>query len=539
MKLYNISYLCNYFTSSISSWEEYQSGSLLDGSNSNQRFSIHTLEEEDPFVQVNLEIPCYVAQIEVIIRTVHLNKIIPLDLYVKLEEDWIHIGNMQETKFFEINQTISSLRVAKKGKGIVAISAINILTDIISFNSWLQHKYDSNLDTLVYTHCPFYGLGGRLSVIATALGFLGNQNIIKEIALDPKSAKVLDYPKCLDTSKDGKHYHILQANLAKHFVDHIFEQKSYNSEKKINLFDSTELPRFQKRKVVFISRDNVAAYTNKNEDYIDTCRRLYKRIIPNELIRNKLTELENKFNLNNLYHESLGVHVRHGNGEKYYSPLNNTWGVKPPSADKIFKAIKKPLDDNPNIKNIILSSDCNAVSNFIKEQFPTKNIIYLSQFVQDIGMGCNHTNSLFNQEFSSLKKTISLELEDQIVFTEILALSKCYALCGGKSFFFNTVKGFSECDPTKIYYLDNSDRYIKIDDNFQLVANSNNDIISTIKNKLKENKVYIDGLFYSISDNNDCISLSYFNDILYKGTIQSLLANIPLIKNKLVMLRLY
>lgn len=538
--LYNISYLCTYFSSSVSHWERYSDGSLLDGSYSKDRFSVHTLDEHGAFVQVDLPNPCYVEKIDVVMRDIYLTNVIPLDVFIQTEDKhgWSLVKSISGSETLLVGQKISAVRILKNNKGSVVLSSINIYTNISNFRDWIEKCNESNTKNLVYVYAPFYGLGGRLSVIATALGFVSSQSTIKEIVLDAKTAKCLEYPREINLSKNNRHYEILLRNLASHFLEYILFGKNYISEKNIASYDSSESFRDKKQNVVIVSRDNLAHYQNKNESMIDVCRRLYEKIIPSCAVLDTLAKIESDFNLYDVYDKALAVHIRHGNGEKYYSSVRKLWGVKPPSSKKIFNAIQAALKDNEYIDTIILSSDCKAVFSYIKNLFPNYKVIFISRLIQEIGLGCNHNQSLFNKAFLKYRAEVDINYEDEIVFAEILALSRCKALCGGSSYFFDAVKYFSDCDIDKIYYLDNKDRYIKIDEAFKPLSEATDGIGYSLVNILQQENILIDGLFYCIR--NTKITISYFDKILFKGDALSISEkDLKDIQDQLIDLRLY
>lgn len=533
MNLINISYLCTTFSSSVSDWEKKGGvGYLLDGSTSSHRYSVHTLEEEGSFVQVDLPYISYVDSVEVVLRDIYLDKVVPLNLSVLHQESWIFVDQFSKTKKISIGATISAIRISRERRGCIVLSSVNIYTDRLSFNSLINNISENNQKGLVCVYAPFYGLGGRLSVIATALGLIGSQNSIKEAVVDELTSKVIDYPKKINQSKFGNHYKILKSGFAEHLVNHIFGHNTYQSEKNISHYDTSDYLPKQAQKAILVTRDNMRYYQNKGEQSEEVSRRLYSRIIPSYSVMERLSKLEDKFELSNKYQKALAVHVRHGNGERYYSSVRNLWGVKPPSGQKIYSAIKRCIDDNGDIEYILLSSDCVRVAEFIQSSFPEKSIIFLSEFVQDVGLGCNHNNYLFDKTLLHYRRDVAVDLDDEIAFSEILALSKCIALCGGESYFFEAVKAFGVCDLNKIYFLDNKDRYVRVDKEFQEISKV--DVILNIFNELD---VKTDGVFIAIYGKK--YHLSYFDDMLFVGTKEEIINNINIIKNKLIELRLY
>lgn len=529
----NISYLCSYFTSSISDWEKWKIGNPLDSSTNVERYSFHTEAEQGAFIQINLPIPCKVKFLEIWLRRQYTEKILPLDASVLIDESWLPIGVIDENGspfVINVDQVILAIRIYKNGFGYVYFSSLNIFVEKHIFLAFVENL-NSQSEHLCYVHAAFYGLGGQLAVLASALGFIGSQNSIKQIIAHKESSHILAYPTEINLDKSGSHFKIISRGLSESLCSFIFNNGvGYKSNKNISHYvESTTSGWEQDRIAVFISRDNLPAFYLPKENIVILKQRLYKKIIPSNVVLQQLVILEQKYQLGKLYEVSLGVHVRHGNGERYFNKSANTWGVKPPDSDVLLSAINLAITNSTqHIENIILASDSWAIKDFFEHNFSDKvNIIFISNNIKKIGSGCNHnntTNTVFDPEL--IGKDMNKEEEEILAFSEILALSQCCALCGGSSYFFEAVKGFSSCSEEQIFEIDNLDRYIVLNENYQPLFESNNYLSHLIIKEIKNFGGFIDGIFIDETSTEDYLKLSYFDDLLYSGSFSELITPI-------------
>lgn len=525
----NISYLCSYFTSSISDWEKTKVGNPLDSSTSVERYSFHTEEEQGAFIQINLPISCQVKFLEIWLRRQYTEQILPLNASVLIDDSWTSLEIIEKNEspyLINIEQTISAIRIYKKGFGFVYFSSLNIFVEQDIFMAFVENL-NSQSERLCYVHASFYGLGGQLAVVASALGFIGSQNSIKQIIAHQSSSHILAYPTEINLDKSSSHFKIISRGLSESLCSFIFNNGvGYKSKKNISQYVEPGISgREQDRIAVFISRDNLPAFYLPKENVIISKQRLYKRIIPSNLVLQQLGILEQKYELGKLYEVSLGVHVRHGNGERYFNK-KTTWGVKPPDSETLFGAINFAITNSvKNIKNIIIASDSLAIKDFFENNFGEKfNIVFISNNIRRIGAGCNHNhnkNTLFDPEM--LENSMDRQEEDILAFSEILALSQCSALCGGKSYFFEAVKGFSSCSEENIFEIDNLDRYITLDENYKPLFESNNHLSDLLIKKIKDFGGFVDGIFIDEKSTEDCLKLFYFDDLLYLGSFDELI----------------
>ncbi|MEI2423137.1 nodulation protein NodZ [Arthrospira platensis SPKY2] len=364
--------------------------------------------------------------------------------------------------------------------------------------------------------------------MASALGFIGSQNSIKQIIAHPSSSHILAYPTEINLDKSSSHFQIISNGLSKSLCSFIFNNGvGYKSKKNIALYWETGTSGEQQdRRAVFISRDNLPGFYLPKEDAVISKQRLYSRIIPSNAVLKQLAKLEKINKLEKLYETSLGVHVRHGNGERYFHKNTNTWGVKPPNSKVLLNAIDSAMaNSSKHIENIILASDSWSVKDFFDRNFGDKvNVVFISNNIKKIGAGCNHNNhknTVFDPELAGI--SMDRQEEEILAFSEILALSKCCALCGGSSYFFEAVIGFSSCSEDQIFKIDNLDRYIVLNDNCQPLFESNNHLSDLLIKKIKDFGGFIDGIFIDEKSTEDSLKLSYFDDVLYLGSFYELM----------------
>ena len=544
----NISYLCSYFTSSISDWEKGKVGNPLDLSTSVERYSFHTEEEQGAFIQINLPISCKVKFLELWLRRQYTEKILPLDISILIDESWLQIGVIEENKspfVINVDRVISAIRIHKNGIGYVYFSSLNIFVEKDIFMTFIENL-NSQSERLCYVHSSFYGLGGQLAGIASALGFVGSQNSIKQIIGYKSSSHILAYPTQINLDKSSSHFKIISRGLSESLCSFIFNNGvGYKSKKNIAQYVEPSINGWEQDRIaVFISRDNLPAFYLPKENALISRQRLYKRIIPSNAVLQELAILEQKHELGKLYEASLGVHVRHGNGERYFKKNTNTWGVKPPDSEVLLSAINFAITNSANhIENIILASDCWAIKDFFEHNFSDKvNIIFISNNIKIIGAGCNHNNNkntVFDPEM--VGNSMDRQEEDILAFSEILALSQCSTLCGGSSYFFEAVKGFSSCPEEQIFEIDNLDRYIALDEDYKPLFESKNHLSNLLIKKIKYFGGFVDGIFIDEKSTEDCLKLFYFDDLLYLGSFDELMEPITFSNfyDKLKHFRLY
>lgn len=517
--------LCS--TSSVSEWDKQRTGHPLDGASTSDRFSFHTALEEDPFIIIDLQHEFAVTGIKVYLRSQFTEKSLPLRILISANrESWFEIKRVNEVSLLiEIPIDASELapfrylKIERIGYGYLYLSSVNIFCKRAYFLQKMQDVYQNNPSQFILVHAPFYGLGGRLAVLATAFGYL-QKSVIKNIVVHwgyEKEKKQLAYPLAVDYFDN--HKSAITKNMSKYLLSYIYDQKvKVKSEKRVSDWKPPDVDG-QNRDVTFISRDNINSFINRHESLHSCQRRLYQNIIPSSEIEEYSEKIEIDFDLKRYYGRALAIHVRHGNGERYYNSVSKHWGVKPPSKIAIIDAVKSALaKGDGTIDTIVLSSDCRAVFDLLRDLFETTcKVIFISKYIQGIGAGCNHTPHRFDA--SVARMSVDMVFDDTVTFAEILVLSKCIALCGGKSFFFDAVIGFSTCDAQSISRLENGDRYALIGDSFKSLCDFEQDEFGwEILHVLRNSRIKIDGLFLDMLSNSSQLTLNYFDNEIFKGT---------------------
>ncbi|MEO0398452.1 MAG: nodulation protein NodZ [Pseudomonadota bacterium] len=521
--LRNIAFLCTYFTSTQSSWEKGKVGTPIDHYPGNDRYSFHTANETEPFLQVDLPAASAVASIRVRIRNQYTGKTLPYIVKaLGSDNEWRTLGRIEtadtlETTF-STGQKIKAVRVTKEGFGSLYLAGLDIMVDESQFNNIVDEL--EGVSECIVVHAPFYGLGGGLSVCATAMGAIGRGRI-KRALIDKPLDRLLSYPRRFEA--DTPMGAFVRDNISKSTGDLLFDKKPARSDVNGSMWIDDGRSLEQVRPVVFLSRDNVKNYRLKDETDAALLQRFYKRLQPSHEVQLAFAKLAREHDLNaEAFDASLGIHIRHGNGELYYSSRRRKWGVKPPSRKRIVDTVRAAIAAHPDINRLIICSDCFAVNTTLKKAFPRLTINFISNGIQKTGAGCNHTESVFDKTLK--RQSVSEDDENINSFAEVLLLSRCARLCGGSSYFFNAIVGFSNVDQTDIFDLDNSDRYASVDSNFTPVLSSSTDSGRRIAGALRMARIHVDGLFSATIDG--IVSLSYFDETLASGDLESVLGAI-------------
>lgn len=194
--------------------------------------------------------------------------------------------------------------------------------------------------------------------------------------------------------------------------------------------------------------------------------------------------------------------MRHGNGERYFDRHRSRWGVKPPSKNKIIEAIEKSLlDAGPEIKHILLASDCLAIAPLLAGHFGERlSVHFISKHVQDVGAGNSVVPPSYRFDVDMPHRGVDIIEDDVASFSEILTLAKCRFLCGGSSYFFESIIGFSSCASVNINSIDNIDRYIDIpSSSLPLAEAENKELAASIVAILKASFILTDGIFLKVT----------------------------------------
>lgn len=545
LTLINLSPYCKIYQSSFSEWSKYKKGNLIDSAKVSNRFSIHTDNEYEPYILLDLSCDVKVENIIIYLRDSYTEKSLPIKIEVSSDLlTWNCLSVIDKFTYGECIDVDSSpiryVKITRVGFGLLFLSSILINAtekEFLNYKTTFEAKNDLN-EGFVLAHSPFYGLGGRLSVLATAFGALMARADLSDIKFFWEENNLLKFPNKINYSDP-----LITAKLLN------FSRKELYSQ----LIDDYSNPSFRSLsawtpditlndKVVFVSRNDLNRFFYQGEKRASAFQRMYKCIIPSDDV--KIARDKILLNLPEIdWSTSLSVHVRHGNGEYYYNK-SCVYGVKPPSVESIKHALNYSLNNsNFKIKTIILASDCKAVAEVVN-YFAISNgldFCFISGSIQENGYGCNHNTKLFDISLVDGRKQV---IDDDVQsFAEILILAKSNALCGGKSFFFDAILGFSSIEDCNIFNLDNKDRYISIDPSFKVLAQDaiNQDALK-ISSCLRRTGYKLDGLFYKIIDSKEFLfELCFFDVLLFNGSYSDFIDFIEKdeFRSKLLNFRLY
>jgi len=516
--------MCDYYTSSVGKWDAQKSGSPLDHSKDTNRFSFHTDNDIDAFLNIKLPIKINYANIHVRFREGYNHRILPLDIFPRSNSNsWQLVNTIDEVQLnssvFEVSEC-DTIRFIKRGLGHLYLAGVDILVDEEVF-SQIQ-KSLSEKSKFFYVYSPIYGLGGALSVCASALAGVDHHHI-NYVVRDKSCNGLIYYPPELALTEHN--VSLLEDGLGHNLTSQICGEKPKEvGQKPLFQWRVNKNQHNQTPDIVLVSRDSLSSFENKDENPYLSKQRLYQRIIPSVNVKNKCKNLLCSLNLEQEDMEKfLGAHIRHGNGELYYSAKNNVWGVKPPAPKLYIEQLRKIISQY-HIKDLLLCSDSYCVKELIEKEFPDLRIKFLSLGIQKLGAGCNHIAKVFDE---TIERTPIKRSEDDISsFAEILALSKCGYLFGGKSFFYEAIIGFSSVKPEHIFQMNNTDRYISLPNTYDPIAKAEaNSFAKVLFDKFKQNSIHTDGVFFN-SDKDKKMTLTYFDDVIITGNQDNLLDEI-------------
>ncbi|GAC13357.1 O-fucosyltransferase family protein [Aliiglaciecola lipolytica] len=513
MSLFNISFLSDFYSSSSSKWEKYKKGLPTDGSVDPKRYSVHTEKENAPFVCFNFPVSVRVKQIDLHCRQEYIQNSLPINIQLLIDDEWQSVHKIEKSTdsnsvSFTNSVATKSIRVVADAFTTLDFSSLNVFADKDEFlEDWQRLALQSS--GMVFSHTDFYGLGGKLSVVATALGYIGNEANQKNALVDASLAKVLSFPASL--FEDG-HVNPQQRQFINTFApttlrDFIFERK-YVHERNIAQHIPELSGQNESRKFSFFSRNALEQFTNSDESFHETKQRLYKRMLPSQGVLKSKDEILAKYQFDGK--NAIGLHIRHGNGELYFKEFENfnRWGVKPPDFEEISKAINSMLNEYANIDTVVIGSDSLITKTLVEKTLSRKvNVLFISDNIQDVGCGCNHNDYVFDTTVK--RKEIDRDLEDTIALSEILVLSECHYLVGGSSFFYDAAIGFSNTKSQNIIQLNNKDRYTDLAKSYKVVNSQN---YANIYTSLKKADVLLDGLF--VNEVQGEFTLHFFDKLI-------------------------
>lgn len=159
-----------------------------------------------------------------------------------------------------------------------------------------------------------------------------------------------------------------------------------------------------------VSRDDPTWF---DPDYTQIYRRLWAQLSPSPKVR---TAVEN-FKKHHFAEEMIGVHFRHGNGERTVVPPDIAW---------FFERVDDAVAKEPEAK-LFLATDCRAVLDEFSKRYGAR-VVSLPKNYLPVGHGAFHTSSDAsqgsNRDWRAVEALIDLTL-----------LSETNRLIGSRSFF--------------------------------------------------------------------------------------------------------
>lgn len=374
--------------------------------------------------------------------------------------------------------------------------------------------------SIVYSK-GYYGLGGNLAVLASSMMLAEEigSHVIVDWSESPMSAPGLDgfatlfeyegnlqSVSCLD--KEPKTLkNVFPAEWAP-----FLGKSTKNSKTSINL--TRQMPeearehfaRTTPSYVYVVSRDGRdwfdSSLSEKFSEYLNGLRMKPE-------IASELKKLRSQLNINE---RTVGVHFRHGNGEK---------GVVPPSFEWFCARISEYLDSG-SFDKVMIASDCLAATIAFESRFPGRTVRMDKSFAP-IGKGGLHMVS-----------DIEKSLQNAESWFEMKLLSYSGAVLGSRSFFAGVATKMANVEARKksTAYVPKLRSFIPSDG--QIEASKSPWLMGILGKEID----LFDGLYWSHNGFDD-ITISYLGENLFSGNESNIDFYLQEIKQKLVSHRLY
>lgn len=519
--VHNIAFLARYFTSSVGGLHGSSTGSPNDHHQGTKRYSFCTDVETDPFIHFRLPCSVRVQSVVVRLRDDYGKDVLPLEVVVRNDQEaWRLVGVIDSPEAqhrFPVCSSIDQLRVRRLGHGNLHLSGVDILVEKADLSGMAESLRERS--ELLLIHVPFYGLGGQLAVCASALESARRAGIAN-VQLNGPAADVLLYPpRFWCTSRVRT---LIEDSFAPSTSRYFIGGPEHAKAKSISSWRDDGMADSQERPVVLISRDNLSIGKRPEESQLEYSQRLYSRISIDDHVTELIYAIEKRLNFKEqVYSRALGVHLRHGNGELYHNRATQQWGVKPPSVPDVVAEIRAAIV-GANIDIVIVASDLPIAPSVLSEHLNGLRVVGISGCLQETGAGCSHSPLVFDK---NLPRRIHEPRDmNTHAMAEILILARCAKLYGGKSFFFEAVKGFSRITERDLRELDNNgDRYIKLEDSRVPICDSTLSGSEEILTALKKQAICLNGLFIRSMSNTTNVAterlfgLSFFDRDLLVG----------------------
>ena len=520
--LYDIAYLCDWQFSSISAESVPEvKGCISDSVSISKEEFVSTEVEENPFIRIFL--PNGFEKIDARFRFRDLQPEDSPCLHISLYDA---DGMLLRSFSCDVCESEKYVRYAcaceKKAvheilierTGVCSIS-LNEASISVCGHELVRKSRVNKASRICFADGHFFGLGGRLSVYASAILHSAIDRK-RFVYLDKAAEHLIAFPLNVVQSRCG-----LDGFLAKHASKSIQaaiagKRAAYKKATVANQHKPGMPIRLRdlESRFRYISRNALSRLRFSGESDLNVIRRAFKKLLPSDRVLNRVEEIESRFSLGRNYANSVAIHFRHGNGERYWSRDTGLWGVKPACKEELERGINEVFEAAA-VSEVILATDCLAVAEAVQVLLPKKCSLYFLDYnVQQIGAGCSHYSGVFDAE--SARLPVDKVQEEVDSFAQILVLSKCNYLLGGRSYFFEAVKAFSRAEECNIFHINNDGRYAHVPGGFLPVCEASGPAAGRILSALRKKGIRVDGVFLGQSKDGAC--LTYFDQVLIPWT---------------------
>jgi hypothetical protein len=257
------------------------------------------------------------------------------------------------------NAPISKIKIELDGLSCLTISNISIEVDDLIFARDLLCCGPYSI-----SYSPFYGLGGKLAVLASSIeyGIWNNSRYHFLYWEDNLASNLIDYPIPLDFD-DLKYFLDLNENDLPYCIK--CDSGNLPDPYKVAYYRPKKLKYNEQYPVAFVSRDDINLFRGEHESDFSLMRRLYSKITVNF---NFLSTVQQDFRETKIQlggGDIFGIQIRHGNGEYYNN--GEFYSVKAPPRDGVLNQVCSIINNNPKITGCIIASDCFFASNVLAE----------------------------------------------------------------------------------------------------------------------------------------------------------------------------
>ena len=270
-----------------------------------------------------------------------------------------------------------------------------------------------------YVMCKgYYGIGGSLAVLVCAMRLA--KELDRELIIDWKNCAyrvedadvfevLFDTPKITGPERSAWNQYKVWPD---YWQDLVIYTKPHSQTIPLtrvtaDLFEELSEEEQKLQDIIVITRDDKYWH---GAEYHEEMSALMQQVVPNKAIMDRV----NGFVAENFSKGAIGVHYRHGNGEKTVIPPDISW---------FFQSIDEFLLASPE-SAIFLCTDCFAVIEVFREKYGDK-VVYIEKDFPEVGAG-----PMYNADSDEHRLRNAIE-----AILDIWTLSFCNQFVGSKSFF--------------------------------------------------------------------------------------------------------